>query len=118
MKLLMDKNAALTAQNCDDLFDLGFRSDGTYFINVVGKILLMFCEFGQGGYNWLVSKQNILLFEWAVTFFLKLAFLNENRIESNNLFYKRYSKVYIGTFIVDRLWLRGIYSSKFEFLKK
>ena len=65
----MDRTTALAAQNCDDLFNLGFRTDGTYVINIVGNILPMYCEFRQGTYNWLVSKQNILLCELAGLFF-------------------------------------------------
>ena len=65
----MDRTTALAAQNCDDLFNLGFRTDGTYVINMVGNILPIYCEFGRGGYNWLVSKQNILFYELAVTVF-------------------------------------------------
>ena len=60
---------ALPAKDCDDLFDLGFRTDGTYVLNIVGKVLPMHCEFGRGGYNWLVSKQSILLYELAIMFF-------------------------------------------------
>ena len=52
----MSRTTALAAQNCNDLFNNGFRIDGTYVMNIVGKILPMYCEFGRGGYNWLVSN--------------------------------------------------------------
>ena len=68
IKLLMDRSSALAAKTCDDLFNLGFRIDGAYVINTVGNILPMYCEFGRGGYNWLVGKQNILLYELAETY--------------------------------------------------
>ena len=85
IKLLMERTTALAAKDCDDLFDIGFRTDGTYVMNIVGKILPMFCEFERGGYNWLVSKQGILLYEVEMTFF-KLTIRKENYIERKNFF--------------------------------
>ena len=81
----MDRTTVLATKNCDDLFNLGFQTDGTYVINIVGKISPMFCEFGRGGYNWLVSKQNILLYELTVTFF-QFNIPEGNYIESNSFF--------------------------------
>ena len=73
MKLLMDRTTALTTKNCDALFNLGFRTDGVYDIAIGGRISPMYCEFGRGGYNWLVSSQSILLLhKTAVTFFFFL----------------------------------------------
>ena len=66
---LADKTTALAAHNCDTLFNLNFRNDGAYNISIRGKILLVYCEFGRGGYNWLVSKQSILLYELEMKFF-------------------------------------------------
>ena len=66
----MDRNTALAAKNCDDLFNLGFRTDGSYDTHIGRNILPIYCEFERGGYNWLVSRQSILLYELAVTFFL------------------------------------------------
>ena len=69
VELLMDRTTALATKNCDDLYNNGFRTDGIYVIFIGGRFLPMFCEFGRGGYNWLVSKQSVLLRELAVTFF-------------------------------------------------
>ena len=69
IKFLKDRIRNLVAQDCDNLFNLGFRTDGTYNISIGGKFLLVYCEFGRGGYNWLVSKQSILLYELAMIFF-------------------------------------------------
>ena len=70
IKLLKDKTSALGARNCDGLFNLGFRTNGVYDLVFRKSTLPMFCEFGRGGYNWLVSKQSILLYELAMMFFL------------------------------------------------
>ena len=66
---LEDRTTALAAGNCDDLLNLGFRTNGVYDMVIGRRILPMYCEFGQGGYNWLVSKQSILLYELEVIFF-------------------------------------------------
>ena len=66
---LPDRTSTLEAGNCDDLFNLGFRINGVYNMVIGERTLPMYCEFGRGGYNWLVSKQSILLYELAMTFF-------------------------------------------------
>ena len=66
---LADKTTALAAHNCDNLFNLNFRNDGAYNISIREKILLVYCEFGRGGHNWMVSKQIILLHELEMIFF-------------------------------------------------
>ena len=67
---LPDRTTALAAGNCNHLFNLGFRTNGVYDMVIGGRILPTYCEFGQGGYNWLVSKQSILLYELEVIIFL------------------------------------------------
>ena len=52
---LPDRTTALAAGNCDDLLNLGFCNNGVYDMVIGGRILPMYCKFGQGGYNWLVS---------------------------------------------------------------
>ena len=63
IKLLKDKTSALAAGNCDGLINLGFRTNGVYDMVIGRNTLPMYCEFGRGGYNWLVSKQSILLYD-------------------------------------------------------
>ena len=66
VELLMNRTTALAAQSCDGLFNNGFRTDGVYDMIIGGRFLPMFCEFGRGSYNWLVSNQNILLYKTSV----------------------------------------------------
>ena len=54
MKLLNEKTQE-KSQNCDDIYDAGYRASRVYDIFNGGKYIEVFCELNQNGNNWLVS---------------------------------------------------------------
>ena len=59
----------------------------------------MYCEFGRGGYNWLVSNLSILLYKLAAMFFQ--ISIPEGKFESKNFCYYGLPKLSIRIFIAD-----------------
>ena len=57
----MGRIDALLKHNCDDVHQSGSRTDGVYEINTGNKLTPVYCEFNQGGHNWLVCKVKIRL---------------------------------------------------------
>ena len=55
--------------NCDDIFNIGQRTDGVYEILVGSTIVQTFCEFDRDGYNWMVcwQKKMHLIYNTYVT---------------------------------------------------
>ena len=54
MKLLNERNKK-KLQNCDDIYDAGYRFNRVYDIFIGEKHIEAFCELKQNGSNWLVS---------------------------------------------------------------
>ena len=58
IELLDNRTDALAGennQNCNDLYDAGYRADEVYDIFIQKKFIRVFCEFQFEGYNWMVK---------------------------------------------------------------